>query len=106
MPTIDELRAATDWQPAIIASYDHVKKLHPMAPSSIYTPEQMAKHSGQKILCRPNPDAHAFLRAKLDASGCTADMHYEIHPDDAARLWPEDYPYHRICACACWILSD
>lgn len=89
----------TDWQPAIIASAEHIRKMHPRSLS-----DEVSKYAGQRIRVRENEAAHeALKRLRHSFLNCQG-KGIEVHPEDAARLWPE--LEGNVSLCTCDILMD
>lgn len=90
-----------DWQPAILASPEHVSKFH-----CINSPD-VAAHAGKSVRVRVTNCVPPSIKAKFKLFlDCHAEQFLEVHPEDAEKLWPDDERGLRTTICACCILTD
>lgn len=86
------------WQPAVIASTEHALKFHKLDPKAV------TRHAGEILRVRKNKDADKALRAdRYLLLGCRGEG-LELHPEDAARLFPEIDC--NVSLCTCYLLMD
>ena len=84
----------TDWQPAVIASKEHVLRFHTIDPGAVskFGPQygETWLAAPQLIRIRLSKDVKESIAAEHRLYlGCRADRFFEVHPKDARRLWPE-----------------
>lgn len=91
------------WQPAILASAEHVMKFHTVSPHlhGFYT-DRLTTKAGERIRIAPMMEAPSNALAincsRFMLFGCTATTFFRVHPEDAARVFPESDPeYCTIC---------
>ena len=94
-------RGVSEWQPAVIASHEHVAKLHSTEPGYV------SRLAGVVIRVRENEECHKAMHAKQHFYlGCNG-RSIEVHPEDAERLFPEDFEqYGNVALCTCAVLMD
>ncbi len=86
------------WQPAVIASTEHVKKLHKIDPCAV------TQYAGKIMRVRRNKDADEALRAeRLLWLGCRGEG-LELHPEDAAKYFPDIE--EKVSLCTCYLFMD
>lgn len=90
-----------EWQPAIIAPREHVAKLHSVEPGFV------SRYAGAVVRVRENEACRRSVGAQQKLYlGCPGHA-IEVHPEDAARLWPEDFEeYGNVALCTCAVLTD
>lgn len=91
----------TEWQVGVIATHEHVKQLHK------YEPGFVTRFAGEKIRIRENSECTEAMRPQQELLlGCHGQT-IEVHPEDGARLWPEDFErVGAIALCTCSVLTD
>lgn len=90
-----------EWQPAVIASHEHVAKLHDPEPGIV------SRFAGERVRVRRNEECERQMghlqRLYLGCPGHTI----ELHPDDGWRLFPEDMERAGgVALCTCAVLMD
>lgn len=90
-----------DWQPARIATREHILKSHTIDPGEV------SKFAGEIVRVRrveSTPEFEAMMLQKLMHLGCTGEG-FEVHRDDVRRLWPEMIAVN-VSLCDCELLMD
>jgi hypothetical protein len=91
-----------EWQPAVIATREYILQFH------LNDYGRVSKHAGKLIRVRINEETKLlFMSIRNQQNGCSANISLEVHPDDAALLWPEDtMAGYRITLCEHCVLTD
>lgn len=92
-----------DWQPARIATHEHVLKSHTIDPGEV------SKFAGEIVRVRrveSTPAFEAMMLQKFVHLGCTGEG-FEVHHEDVQRLWPEiAEQLVNVSLCDCELLMD